>query len=140
MVRHDLFCTTPITLARAFCSRLLFWTTLADDNFIYTSQHAFSDGTTSWSWDLYKQLFPTQYLGEVDPSQVSFFVATTSDDGVVPVADVDAFVERSKMLVSTLTISATPATTTTGSTGPELLQLHTLGRSTSSRALTASKR
>ena len=72
------------------------WTTLADDNFIYTSQHAFSDGTTSWSWDLYKQLFPTQYLGEVDPSQVSFFVATTSDDGVVPVADVDAFVEQLK--------------------------------------------
>ena len=72
------------------------WTTLADDNFIYTSQHAFSDGTTSWSWNLYKKLFPTQYLGEVDPSQVSFFVATTSDDGVVPVADVDAFVEQLK--------------------------------------------
>lgn len=72
------------------------WTKLADDNAIYQSQHAFSDGVKSWSWDLYNQLFPSQYINDVDPTKVSFFVASTSDDGVVPIADVNSFVEQLK--------------------------------------------
>ncbi len=75
MVQLVLFLHHSDILARAFCSRLpCLWTTLADDNlYLQCLSTPLVTEPPAGSWDLYKQLFPNQYLGEVDPSQVSSF-------------------------------------------------------------------
>ncbi|MBY4797551.1 esterase family protein [Collinsella sp. AGMB00827] len=71
------------------------WQRLPEDNAIFKSQHAFSDGDTSWSWDVYDRLSPAAYLNQ-HAQDIAFYVATTADDGTVPVADVDVFVDAAR--------------------------------------------
>lgn len=69
------------------------WYTLAEDNAIYKSQHAFSDGGKNWSWDFYNSVFPSQYLDNAN-SETKFYIETTSDDKTVAVENVDKFVDE----------------------------------------------
>ncbi len=89
MVQLVLFLHPPIT-ARAFCLAFPFGPRLLTTT-LFTR---LSTPLAEPGLGICTTLFPTQYLGEVGQVRFSFFVATTSDDGVVPVSDVGAFVDN----------------------------------------------
>ncbi|CAJ1201873.1 alpha/beta hydrolase [Companilactobacillus nantensis] len=71
------------------------WYKLPKDNLIRQNMHAFTNGKTNWSDQVYNGLFPTKYINS-KTKPVKFYIETTSGDTTVPIKDVNHFVKDVK--------------------------------------------
>lgn len=71
------------------------WYSLAKGNPIRANMHAFTDGKTNWSDQVYNSEFPTKYINNKSRN-VKLYIETTSSDTTVPVKDVNHFVNDVK--------------------------------------------
>lgn len=83
----------PNQFGRAVLISPSVWYNLPKNNPIRMKSHAFTDGKTNWSDQVYNRLFPTNYINKKS-EHVKFFVETTSSDTTVPISDVNKFVNE----------------------------------------------